>query len=160
MIQRKQSVYLLLIALLAAAMIQFDAQIYTAGGLNNGTEVQVNLGSKFIQLSGQEAGLGIENRTVPYFGYVLSVLSIITIFMFKRRKVQLRLAGLNFVVITGMLVSAIFTGMRADDILQEMSSGSWSFQMLLYLPLYFFNYLAFRGIAADIALLNSLDRIR
>ena len=136
MIQRIQSVWLLLAAIFAA--ITFSVAFYV------GTPVDITGGTQL-------------NAKSNMLLTVLTVLSggtaFIAIFLFGNRKLQSRFAvgGLIFTVV-----------LLTDYILQlkKFSSGSFALACVIHFGILAFYILAIRGIRHDEKLIKSLDRLR
>jgi len=157
MIQRIQTVYLLLVAVLmtlAAALPvaeYFDAVKNISYQLDMRGFVQLNPDGSFLSAVST-------NPATFVFGIIL-VVTLMTIFKYKNRKQQFRLCTINFILIliyTILLAVVIFMG-------KNKLAGT---EMSLKIPVVFslvaliFNYLAMRGIAKDENLVKSLDRLR
>ena len=87
---------------------------------------------------------------------IVSVLSLVTIFLFKKRMLQIRLIIFSSVMLIGYylaLVAYIF--MLADE---TTFSASWTI-CLPFISI-ILNWLAIRGIGADEALVKAYDRLR
>jgi uncharacterized membrane protein len=87
---------------------------------------------------------------------VVAILSFVTIFLFKKRMLQIRLTIFSSVVLIGYylaLVAMVF--MLADD---TSFTPSWS--VCLPFVAIILNWLAIRGIGADEALVKAYDRLR
>ncbi|MBR5541516.1 MAG: DUF4293 domain-containing protein [Bacteroides sp.] len=87
---------------------------------------------------------------------VVAVLSFGTIFLFKKRMLQIRLTIFSSVMLIGYYMALIaYIFMLAED---TTFSASWS----ICLPLVgiILNWLAIRGIGADEALVKAYDRLR
>lgn len=155
MIQRLQSVFLFLSAV--SASLLFFVPIASFGR-----------GNEFMFLS----ILGVENQVDNiYFGdlYALPLLivavlmiivPIVTIFLFKKRELQLKLSSLN------VFINAIFCGLiflyYASNIEKMLALESISYNFGSYIPLInmVLSLLAMRWIKKDIDLIKSVDRLR
>jgi hypothetical protein len=87
---------------------------------------------------------------------VVSILSFITIFLFKKRMLQIRLTIFSSVMLIGYymaLVAYIF-------MLAEEASFSPSWTICIPFIGVILNWLAIRGIGADEALVKAYDRLR
>lgn len=158
MIQRIQSIYLLL-AVLAGAMTFFlpyahfyanDAKVaeYAMFGV-------FNVQSQIVEMTGPYA------FPVWIFGALSVLTPAIAIGLFKNRQVQLRIARLASLVNLGYIVYLFFA---IDAINDGLFEGSLDIlhHAGFYMPVIaiVFCFLAVRGIKADEALVKSLDRIR
>ena len=141
MIQRLQSVWLLLAAI--CAFITYTLVLY-AGTLADGTQLIFALGDHFL--------------LVAYI-IALGLLCLICIFLFKNRKLQFRLTVFALVLTIGYLVLQYFRieQFKADNAIQ---TGSYQVAALLPILMVVFLFLAARGIRKDEKLVKSLDRLR
>ena len=88
--------------------------------------------------------------------FVIAILSFVTIFLFKKRMLQIRLTIFSSVVLIGYylaLVAYIF-------MLAENTSFTPSWTICLPFIALILNWLAIRGIGADEALVKAYDRLR
>lgn len=152
MIQRIQSLYLLLAAALMSltlfmpiATFVVDSQTYvlTAFSLTCG------------ELSQSTIWLGI-------ILVIATALPLITIFLFKRRTLQIRLCAVEIVLLVGSLVLVALyywlTSRLFEGLVIEHRQFGWAAPMpIVALVL---SYLASRAIFKDEVLVRSLDRIR
>lgn len=153
MLQRIQTVYLLIIAALAIAMLFLPLAVLLADG----------------QLLKFDA-TGISTMTTPpeliyptwglfALTAVVALLALITIFLYKRRILQMRLCVFNAVLMLGIYGMFAFFVWTFKGEMEE-------FQTTLRIALAFpaisliLDYLAIRNIGADEALIRSLDRLR
>jgi hypothetical protein len=156
MLQRIQSVYLLLCALcfiiagfLPIVNYHFGADNYYA------------LSALGVKAYGADLG-SIKMIFKPF--YVLPFIVFITvysIFKFKNRKQQLKLVHFNYLLILGYIVAMYFAMDAVEDYLDGVEK-SVSHTAGFYLPVVglAFNFLASRGIKKDEELVKSIDRIR
>jgi len=150
MIQRIQSLYLLAaVALMAVTLCTPLMWTASAGE-------QIRLSAFAIRVGGETIG------TAPYYLPILLILAcalpFITIFLFKRRMLQLRLCAAEAVLLIGCAV------MEAMIYWGPLGSRGESSSLLpaSFAPLaaLFFVWLAARAIFRDELLVRSLDRIR
>lgn len=140
MIQRKQTLWLLLAT--AAAVLSFMFPFATGEELVAKTAMKQNTeitaGSNFFTL-------------------ILSILSVgisaIAIFMFKDRKLQMRLSMFGLIIATGTFVLFILEMKK----LVTSTPALWAILPVITIVCYF---LAFRGIRSDEKLVKSLDKLR
>ena len=149
MIQRIQSVYLLVVSILMIVCM-----CNPVGSIIAGTQEISEFGNLFITLP---------DGTKDYAPWALFVILLVvavmafgTIFLSKKRMLQIRLTIFSTVVLIGYylaLVAYIF--MLADD---TSFTPSWT----ICLPFVgiILNWLAIRGIGADEALVKAYDRLR
>ena len=94
---------------------------------------------------------------------VATLLPFITIFIFKRRLVQIRLCVSEIVLLLGSLLFIALYCYRMYDVLSQMFDTlnfTLGFASLMPLISIIFVALAMRAVARDEALVRSLDRIR
>jgi predicted membrane-bound mannosyltransferase len=141
MIQRIQSVWLLLAAICAALM--FVWPLY-GGTLQNGT-VKYFLANSSYSLMIMVA--------------VVAILSFITIFLFKNRPAQIKLIWLALLASIGLAVLAYYNSSRFASSNNFIQSG---YKAVVALPIivFIFLILALRGVRADEKLVRNADRFR
>lgn len=139
MIQRIQSVWLLLAAAFNAVTFKFP--FYAGDWLKD------DLPNTVVNLNAQTT---IWNTILTV---VTALLAFVAIFLFKNRKLQLRLTYMTLVVTLGLLtLYLIQTG--------QFSSGTISLWCVFYFAILLCLILAARGISADEKLIKSMDRLR
>ena len=149
MIQRIQSVYLLVVTILMVVCM-----CSPVGSIIASTQEISEFGNLCITLP---------DGTKDYAPWALFVILLVvallsfgTIFLFKKRMLQIRLTIFSSVVLIGYymaLVAYIF--MLADE-----ASFSPSWTICLPFVALILNWLAIRGIGADEALVKAYDRLR
>lgn len=135
MIQRQQSLWLLLSTI--SSFLSFKLPFYT-GQLKDGKYEELDGGSNFFLLVLTGASL---------------ILSLITIFLFKDRKMQLKLA-IGGAVLALFILILYFTAMR------QYEKGSVAFSCLFVFAILAGYIMAVRGIWKDEKLVKSLDKLR
>jgi hypothetical protein len=153
MIQRIQSVYLLLIAVLMAVLvclplgelvIEGGHAVFSAFGVKS-TDIPDKLPSFPLWLIGSLALLS-------------AVISFITIFLFKNRARQT-----TFCTINGVILGVLYVLYGVFYLLMyKASDASYIPGMTILLPLIgiILDIMAIKGISRDTALVNSVNRIR
>jgi hypothetical protein len=163
MIQRIQTIYLLLAMILMSTTLLYPLATIVAGT----DEIALNA----LGLSGLPAEIGTVSSPIFYCLMALLVLPtllpIVTIFLYKKRLVQIRLCVSEIVLLLGSiafigiycyrLCDAIAAMPNYQDVERVFSLGWPSIMPILSIILV---VLAIRGIAKDEALVRSLDRIR
>ena len=157
MIQRIQTVYLLLIVVLMGVMCFLPLAVVEVGGLF----YEWNL----LGLSPMtETG---ESETVSYMVEQIAVVigialvALIAIFLFKRRVIQLRLSMYNMFLLLGFYGLFAYNAYAMDGRMNaETEIASYELALCFPFVCVVLNYLAIRGIGADEALIRSLDRLR
>ncbi|MBK6938072.1 MAG: DUF4293 domain-containing protein [Chitinophagaceae bacterium] len=139
MIQRKQTLWLLLATV--AAVLTFMFPFATGEELikeNMKQNTEITAGSNFFTLILSIVTIGI---------------SAISIFMFKDRKLQLRLCLFGLLIAISILVLYVLEMNK----LVTSTPALWAILPVVIIVCYFF---AFRGIRSDEKLVKSLDKLR
>ncbi len=136
MIQRIQSLWLLL----ATAATFFSIKLPFYSGLYKELTSQINL-------TGQSTFL------ILLFSVITGVLTIVAIFLFKKRKLQLKI-GLGSLIMSFITILLYFLEVK------KYNSGVYALSMLIILSVPIFILLALRSIYKDEKLVKSLDRLR
>ena len=141
MIQRIQSIWLLLAGV--ASLLTFKFSVYS------GNKVGTDNIKKFVEL----------NATPNFFILVLTVINVaialIAIFLFKNRKLQLRLAIIGIILsIVNLVIYFYETGKFVS------TEGKYALTSIIAISIPIFFILAARGIYADNKLVKDSDRLR
>jgi hypothetical protein len=163
MIQRKQSIYLFLIALTSALLLIADPLIYEyvpaqppAENASYKFEISYNKIDKIVP---GEAAVSKPNSYMIYILSLLLVQSILSIFLFRNRKRQLMLCRLSYVL---MFVLPLLVYLEINHIKTGVSGTEAGLLPGAFVPflLPLFNLMAIRGIRADEELIRSMNRLR
>ena len=151
MIQRIQSVYLLLVTVALVTALCMPAG-YFAGG----SEAEVYP----FKPAGVMLADGNVQSTWGLFGILLlgAIIACCTIFLFRNRKLQMRMTIFNSLLLVGYYIAfAVFAYM-----LGEGTSFTFQIGWALCLPLaaIILNYLAYRGIHKDDKMVKEAYRLR
>ena len=149
MIQRIQSVYLL-----AVTILMIICMCSPVGSIITNTQEISEFGNLCITLPDGTK----DYATWALFTILLvaSILSFVTIFLFKKRMLQIRLTIFNSILLIGYYLTLIaYIFMLAED---TTFSASWT--ICLPFVAIILNWLAIRGIGADEALVKAYDRLR
>lgn len=158
MIQRIQSVYLLLAAAGLVLMFFFPLSVHNFRGL----EVDFMLLDKSAP---DEVSAGMMLNLWPLVSGVvlLIILALVIIFLYKNRPLQMRLAMIS-VLLNILLVIAVFwmANHLAGKLDPESVDQTVEYQFGAYLPVLslLFFILAHRGIKKDERMVRAADRIR
>ena len=148
MIQRIQSVWLLLAALVMSGVFYFDVYHIASSTSDPQFVNATNIKNNFLAMA--LAGGSI-------------ILSLVAIFLFKNRKMQLNLTWLNILLCIGLLFW-LFVGLNntvwSEAGVQSGIRGMLGVAMFLPLIAVFLLIFALRGIRKDEKLIKSLDRLR
>ena len=162
MIQRKQTIYMLLSAIISALLFFMPLASFEAGGnVMKFTIFGIQNPIETISLS--------TTYTWPLvvLTVLMTVAPIVTLFLYKKRELQVRLCRLT------MLVNIIFIGLvflyYESDIQQVIAAVegdeyqldvAYFIGMAIPLVNLILEILAIRGVKKDIELLKSVDRLR
>lgn len=138
MIQRIQSVWLLLAAAFDAVTFRFP--FYSGDWVRDTTPAMVDLNA--------QSTIWITILTV-----MTGLLAFITIFMFNDRKLQLKLVYLG-IFLTAVLITMYFLEVA------NFTSGNVALWVIFYFAILACYILAARGILKDKKLIKSMDRLR
>lgn len=139
MLQRIQSVWLLLAAIFAA--VTFSVSFYV-GALPDATGIATT-----TQLNAKT------NLLLTVLTVFAGGIALVDIFMFSNRKLQLRMAILGLVFTVALLAVYILQ-------VRKFTSGSFALACIIHFGILVLYILAIRGIRHDEKLIKSLDRLR
>lgn len=137
MIQRIQSIWLLLAAFCVFLTLKFSTYVGTNKDL---------IPSSFLN--------GIATLPLIFVTLAVGILTFITIFLYKNRKLQLRLAILALLLETGLLF------LYYKEIQTYIGKGTFSITAILHAAVIIFLILAARGINSDNKLIKDSNRLR
>jgi hypothetical protein len=155
MIQRVQSLYLLLTTLLSGLFLKgnFLKFINTEGSgtIVNFTGIYKATGDKGFDLIEKLLPLSIMFVLIP-------VISVVAIFLYKNRKLQLKITLILIIISISLIVISAYYGIS----LMNSYHASFVPGIKMFTPflILVFAILAYRGIKKDEALVKSYDRIR
>lgn len=154
MIQRIQSLYLLVAAALLAVAIFTPIASFTGGG------TQLTLSA--FELSDSE---GVYAESALWMGILLSLsalLPLVTIFLYKHRQLQIRLCGVELVLLVGDIAFMTIYYLLAERVVEATAFPASAIRFGAIMPVVaiVFVALAMRAIFRDELLVRSLDRIR
>lgn len=152
MIQRKQSLFLLLTALMALIFLSGDYLTF----------VDISGGNYILDFGGLHYYNGEKTGTyfliLPIIAIIIPVLSLIIIFLYKNRILQIKLTkillGFELIFILATIVISLSLIKQLD-----ITLNSW-YKCLIPLFQLIFSVLALRSIRKDDELVKSYDRIR
>lgn len=153
MLQRIQTVYLLLIVALTIAILFFPLALLQAGN---------DLFS--FDAAGVSTLMGEPELIYPTWGLfalvaIIAIVALVTIFLFKRRILQIRLCVFNALLMLGFYGFFAYLAYGFTSTFEDMTL-SVKFGLAFPLINLILDYLAIRNIGADEALVRSLDRLR
>ncbi|MBR2332908.1 MAG: DUF4293 domain-containing protein [Rikenellaceae bacterium] len=166
MIQRKQSLYMLIAAICMAIVSVNELFTFNASTIS----MEVHTYGAYL----------VENDTATWLGFTVkalcfaaicaisTVLMLVNIFLYKKRETQLSILYAQYPLILGGVGYGVYYVWSMSNTFDEVITQynldvltavpSWS--LALPVVALVMNFLATRGVAADIALLRSVDRIR
>ncbi|MBQ0008056.1 MAG: DUF4293 domain-containing protein [bacterium] len=152
MIQRIQTLYLLIVTILMATTIFFPLILLTA---TDNTFIQLS----FRGFANEGWNLEVSTACLSCLTAIIALLSLGNIFMFNNRSRQVRICIFNMLLMLGwyaLLVTVVYYK------LQEGSFDTFHIQFASCFPLIsiILTFLAMRGVLKDEALVKSLDRLR
>ncbi len=162
MLQRLQSVYLLIAAVCLSLMALSPLITFKASEGEKAEQLVFTIYAiEYEQTSPIIAKGGHDNKALAYLAYGLAVLLLISIFQFKNRPLQIRLARMGYLLSGALLLSIIVTSYRAAETL-KLPNLDWTPGWTMFLPAIAMVccVLAYFRIKADEALVKSVDRIR
>jgi hypothetical protein len=156
MIQRKQTVFLLLAAIALGLLFYFPLATFIG-----------DKDSLVLYVYNPVSLVPDHVADVPaYFlmpllslNILMILLSVVTIFMFKNRLRQLNFVRINLILLLIMIAVFFFYDV---NVLEEVSGGVVQYETGAYFPLiaFIFFILAYKGIMSDERLIRSADRLR
>lgn len=150
MIQRIQTIFLLASTSLMAVLF-----FYPFAELAVGTDILSFSAKGFYNDGTNEVVKNI--ISIPLFISIILLINIVTIFMFKKRKLQMRFTVYNIILMLGISGILFYLINSAFD-----PTPSVEYKITIIFPLIaaVFNYMAFRNIRKDELLVRAVDRIR
>ena len=153
MLHRIQTVYLLIIVALMVATLFLPLAMLQAG------DQFYSFDATGVSTIAAEPELVYPTWGLFALTAVISILALFTIFLFKKRILQIRLCVFNAILMLGFY--ALF-GFFVWILKEELAGAALSVKIALSFPVIalILDYLAIRNIGADEALVRSLDRLR
>ena len=150
MLQRIQTVYLLIIMALTIAILFLPLAVLQSG------DQLFTFDATGISTMAAQPELIYPTWGLFALTIVISLLALLTIFLFKKRILQIRICVFNAILMLG------FYGLFDWDLGNQKEIFSLSLKIAFSFPLIslILDYLAIRNIGADEALVRSLDRLR
>lgn len=156
MIQRIQSLHLLIVTLLMGLMFLLPLATFIYEG-----EI-FKLYATGLKATGENVAYVASNISMTILLALSTLLPFITIFLFKRRLLQIRLCVMELIFLAGMQIYIGIYLYRSWSIIKDSATDVMAFSFADVLPIagIVFTILAMRGIIKDQALIKSLNRIR
>lgn len=164
MIQRKQTLYLLVVTAISITVTLLNITLYSGkykmGEENFNYKMGIMKTEFYSDLQSDVKVPPVSNNALMYFALLSGIVPFVAIFLYKKLEIQIRFAALNFVLIAGFFIYIYITNHQLEKSLLGLSNNnfSWNMSILSLIPI--FNWLAIRGIKKDIELLASVDRLR
>jgi len=155
MIQRIQSLYLSLTILLSLLFLKGSFLNFID---KSGSVIKVT----FKGIIGDKGGEGVEliEKLLPLSAFMILIpaLSLVTILLFKNRKIQLWFSLSLIIIVVGLIIISILYS--SIVITQYDANIIPGFKIIIPVMLLVFALLAYRGIRKDDRLIKSFDRLR
>lgn len=151
MIQRAQTIYLLLVTICSILAIFLSFSSYQI------TDAKIVYNACGFVLEGKSI------LSLPIYPFLsgIAFISLGSIFLYKKRKVQLRLNQVNYLLILVAIVLIFLDFGKIEKALgDDAKTVSYGIGMFLPVACLVFTFLANRGIKKDEKLIKSLDRLR
>jgi len=156
MIQRVQSVYLLLVTILMSFLL---VQPYAELKLTDGQTLAFR-SSKIVYNAGSEKPAAYRiTIEVVLLAMITGLLSFVNIFLFSRRVIQLRICLLNTLLMVLLLIIMLIHYISARHAL-DTSHHAFRLAGIFPVAALVINALAYRNIQKDELIVNSYNRIR
>ncbi|HLW06060.1 MAG TPA: DUF4293 domain-containing protein [Marinilabiliaceae bacterium] len=153
MIQRIQSLYLLLALLLIESLFFMDMALFASDNTNY---ILTYLG--IFEITSKGMNMVMPSIALNILLWVTSIALVVTIFLFKKRVLQIRIAGLSLGLLAGLTGLIFFFGKSGAKELSAELSFTWS--IIFPIIAIVLVIMAIRAIGKDEALVKSLDRLR
>jgi Domain of unknown function (DUF4293) len=155
MIQRIQSVYLSLITLLSLLFLTGSFLTFTE---KSGSLIRVTFNGIFRDNGGQNLELIEKLLPLSVLIILIPTLSLIAVFIFKNRKIQMREVLILIILNIVFIISLIHVSFR---IISKFDAAIIpGIKMILPVLILIISILAYRGIRKDADLVKSYDRLR
>ncbi|MCB2207859.1 MAG: DUF4293 domain-containing protein [Bacteroidetes bacterium] len=156
MIQRKQTIFLLLSAIALGLLHYFPLASFIGD-----KDSLVMYIYQVVSLVPDQVSALPDYFIFPILAVnsMIILLTILTIFLFKNRRMQLNLLRFSLILLLIMIGSFFFYYV---NILEKATGGLTHYEIGSYMPLvaFVFYILAYRGIMSDEKLVRSADRLR
>jgi Domain of unknown function (DUF4293) len=155
MIQRIQSIYLLIMAVLSSLLIPGSILNFTD---KTGSVIRVSFNAVVRDNAGKATEIIEKLLPLSVLIVLITVMSLATIFFFKNRKIQIQLSRFLIFLAAILVVAIIHICLRiVSKFESEIIPG---LKMILPVLILIISILALRGIKKDDRLVKSYDRLR
>ncbi|MFI3285430.1 MAG: DUF4293 domain-containing protein [Rikenellaceae bacterium] len=153
MIQRIQTIYLLIATLIMASLFFVPLATFTTSGDIYDLSV--------MGIRSADGSMVYATQYLIIIAAITTLLPLINIFLFKKRMLQIRLCVVQIVLALGTLaVAGVYYYLSNRFFSEELTNYSIRIACANPLIAILFDYLALKGIFKDEMLIKSLDRIR
>jgi glucan phosphoethanolaminetransferase (alkaline phosphatase superfamily) len=155
MIQRIQSLYLLMTTILPLLFLKGSFLKFIN---KTGSEILFRFDGIFQTNPDNGLTLIRQNIPIPLITILITVLSLIAIFLYKKRKIQLRITLATIIMTVILIGLIIYYSYSVTDEFQAVLVPL--FKMFIPVLILVFGILAYRGIKKDEDLVSSYYRLR
>ncbi|MGB1039087.1 MAG: DUF4293 domain-containing protein [Bacteroidia bacterium] len=157
MIQRPQTLFFIAVTAICIMMMFSDTVFYNSTNPATGEQFAVEYDETGIMASDGESKE--KNTWIFSFIAAIGILSVVSVLMFKNRKLQLLLSSFNYLFILGLIVMMYMYSIHMDYF-EGAGDSSFTFYAILPMALIILNYLGAKGVRKDEQLIRSMDRLR
>ena len=163
MIQRKQSLWLLLIFIINASSVWLNIPYLQVEGQIEGKVIEdafADIGFSYTNIDiAKSRFIKEQNSFLKYDTLLISLFSVISIFLYKNRKYQVTIGNINYILLVLQILLMYYYGIS-----KRYVDYSPDFNPVISLIFPFIsawaNFKALKGIKKDENLVKSYDRIR
>ncbi|WP_375559334.1 DUF4293 domain-containing protein [Bernardetia sp. OM2101] len=155
MIQRIQSIFLLMVSILMGLTIFLPIW----GKADGANKIEMNS----IEMIQTLAGDLVMEQTTIYLAIIAGLTAILAfwnIFNFKNRRFQMKIGLFCMLLISAFIVISVFITYQAQDIFSPEIGGVFGVGFFLPVAAILFNWLSVRFIKKDEDMVRSADRLR
>ena len=155
MIQRIQSVYLLMTSLMSVLFLSGNYFLLNNSG---GTSIVIDFNGIWRSVGTGEYGLIAKSYSITAFAALIALISFTTIFFYRNRKLQIKFV---IVLISATALLILLSVYNIYSVSREYEvSLKTGFRLLIPPVMFLLSLLALRGIRNDEDLVRSYDRLR
>jgi hypothetical protein len=156
MIQRPQTLYYLAIVAISLMLLFSNTVYYTAESSTSAERFLVEYDE--TEIIGEDASSKEANVFMAMFIIANGFLALVALILFKNRKLQTLLSGINYLFILGLIVMMYMYSINMNYF--EDGNSSFTFFASIPIAMLILNFFAIRGIKRDEQLIRSMDRLR
>lgn len=158
MIQRPQTLFFLAITTVCLMLMFSDTTYYITE--NTVTEERCEVEYDETKMMATDGDDTEQNTWIFLFAAVAGGFSLLNIFLFKNRKLQLLLSSFNYLFILGIIVMMYVYSLNMDYFSGSNVQSTFTFYAFIPMGLLALNYFGARGVRRDEQLVRSMDRLR